>query len=73
MLWSDVQKYFSEVIRQCRDQHGRGVGIVLGSFRFATMCLILGLDPEEGRERVLALARQEVRADSWPPDYRPGA
>ena len=53
MRWTDIEDYFDQLIRTGRRNPRNGVGTELDSMRFATMCLALGLDPREGKIRVL--------------------
>lgn len=62
MHWADVQDYFTNVIQREREQKRSVTGEPAEQFRFAAMCMILGLDPEEGRRRVSSLSRQSAHA-----------
>jgi len=58
MRWTDVQDYFTRVVQQERYRPCPQVVEPNESFRFAAMCMLLGLDPEEGRRRVRNLGRR---------------
>ena len=53
MHWHEVQSYFHDLIGRARRQNGTSVDTELNSMRFASMCVALGLDPSEGRDRIL--------------------
>ena len=58
MSWTDVETYFRDLIRQGKDDPKSLVERELDSMRFASMCIALGLDPLDGKSRILNAIRQ---------------
>jgi hypothetical protein len=62
MRWSDVQEYFRRVVERSRsDAATETPDSSEETFRFAAMCMLLGLDPEEGRRRIRALDHRHLQ------------
>lgn len=60
MHWRQVEDYFRNLIGRARTSPEGAIDGELASIRFATMCVFLGLDPDEGRNRVLSSAEREL-------------
>lgn len=59
MRWVDIEAYFNNLVRLGREDAWERIGTELDSMRFATMCIALGLDPCEGKVRVLEVIAKD--------------
>ena len=60
MRWRQVEDYFHDLVGRARTGPEGAIDAELASMRFATMCMAIGLDPDEGRNRVLTSAGQSA-------------
>jgi len=61
MVWKELQSYFDGLVAEAR-RHPQEIRQAFDSVQFMVMCMVLGIDPDEARRRVLDVARRGLES-----------